>query len=74
MTMFVYMTLALDLIIRALIVMLLITGIVHTVVSSGEKKKAINELTVISKRLHILMDIPIKRAREFMKGDTNRKE
>lgn len=74
MTMIVYMTLALDLIIRALCVMLLIAGIVHAVVSIGEKKKAVNELTVISNRLHILMDIPIKKAREFMKGNDNHKE
>jgi len=54
--------------------MLLIAGIVHAVVSIGEKKKAVNELTVISSRLHILMDIPIKKARESMKGNENHKE
>jgi len=61
----------LDLIIRALMMLLLIAGIVYTVVAIDEKKKAVNELTVISKRLHILMDIPIKKAREFMRGNDN---
>ncbi|MGG2113997.1 hypothetical protein ABFY60_26810 [Lysinibacillus pakistanensis] len=65
------MTIVLDLIIRALMMVLLIAGIVYTVIAIDEKKKAVNELTVISKRLHILMDIPIKKAREFMKGNDN---
>lgn len=67
----VYMTIVLDLIIRALMVMLLIAGIVYTVIAIDEKKKAVNELTVISKRLNILMDIPIKKVREFMRGNDN---
>lgn len=67
----VYMTIALDLIIRALMVMLLIAGIIYTVIAIDEKKKAVNELAVISKRLNILMDIPIKKAREFMRGNDN---
>jgi len=44
------MTLTLDLIICALCVMLLIAGIIYKVVSIGEKKKVVNELTVISKQ------------------------
>lgn len=68
----VYMTLAMDLIIQALMIVLMITLIIYTVVFIQEKKKAVNELTIISKRLHILMDVPIKKAREFMKGNDNR--
>jgi len=70
-----YMDLALSLIIHVLVVFVLVAVLVDMCMSIRNRKKTLKEIDTISKRLDILMNMPIKKARAIIiAGDKGESE